>query len=94
MARLQPHLQSQLQLLAKMVSKLLVLSALVSLVVASPMARNMQLHESREHPPAGFVRSGARINNNYAPVSFREKAALAEDSESNIPSLNYGNSGI
>lgn len=42
-----------------MVSKLLVLSALVSLVVAKPMARNMKLHESREHAPSGFVRSGA-----------------------------------
>ncbi|KIP04581.1 hypothetical protein PHLGIDRAFT_25524 [Phlebiopsis gigantea 11061_1 CR5-6] len=42
-----------------MVSKFLVLSLLVSLVVAKPMARNMKLHESREHAPAGFVRSGA-----------------------------------
>lgn len=42
-----------------MVSKLLLLSAFVSLVVAKPMARNMQLHESRENAPAGFVRTGA-----------------------------------
>ncbi|KIP07558.1 hypothetical protein PHLGIDRAFT_70854 [Phlebiopsis gigantea 11061_1 CR5-6] len=42
-----------------MVSKLLVLSALVALVVAKPMSRNMKLHESVENAPAGFVRSGA-----------------------------------
>ena len=57
--RLPAHSQSQSQLLGKMVSKLLVLSALCSLALAKPMARNMMLHESREQPPAGFVRSGA-----------------------------------
>lgn len=57
--RSSPHLQSHPQFTGKMVSKLLVLSALVALVVAKPMSRNMKLHESVENAPAGFVRSGA-----------------------------------
>lgn len=42
-----------------MVSKILALTALISLAIAKPMARDMKVRESRESVPSGFVKSGA-----------------------------------
>ena len=42
-----------------MVSKVLILSALFSLALAKPMARDMKVHESRQNLPSGYVRTGA-----------------------------------
>lgn len=42
-----------------MVSKILILSALFSVTLASPHARSMKVRESRKSVPSGFAHSGA-----------------------------------
>ncbi len=42
-----------------MVSRFLVLSALFSLALAKPHARNLKVHEFLEQAPSGFVKTGA-----------------------------------
>lgn len=42
-----------------MVSKILILSALFSVALASPHARSMKVRESRKSVPSGFAHSGA-----------------------------------
>ncbi|KAI0700484.1 family S53 protease [Cytidiella melzeri] len=48
-----------LSLVDKMVSRLLILSALFSLALAKPHARSMTVHESLEDIPSGFVKTSA-----------------------------------
>jgi tripeptidyl-peptidase I len=57
-----------------MVSRLLVLSALFSLVLAKPHARSMVVHEAITSAPGGFVRSGAPP----ADTSISLRIALAQ----------------
>lgn len=58
----------------EMVSTLAVFSAMLALVFAKPVARNMKVHESRSYPAAGFVRTGPAAAN----TTVRLRIALVQ----------------